>query len=286
MYSEIKINSSQKGLKAYEYACEDPKVILCCIHGIGEHFGRYERMAGYLNAAGIDMIGMDLRGHGTTEGTRGHCAPRIDVLSDIDRMIEYAMEKYAGIPIVVYGHSMGGNIGLDYRYRGRLNGVPCAYVISAPWVHLVKPVSGGLLGLVKILSKIVPKLTIGSDVDEAALGNPEFVRPYVDDPLVHNKVSAQTAYEGFSIGNAIYDGKWEKKGAGCERPLLLMHGDSDMVCDVDGSRKVAKLEGEPCEYIEWKNHYHEIHNGGPDSTGEEVILKMRDWILGTALKGE
>lgn len=281
MNREITIKSSLRGLKAYELSCSNPKYIMCCVHGIGEYFLRYERMSEILEEYGIKMIGMDLRGHGATEGKPGHCAPRTDVLSDIDGMLEYAMENYPGLPIILYGHSMGGNIGLDYRYRGRLNGVPCAYVISAPWIKLVRPVTGALYHTVNLMSKIMPSLTIGSDIDETILGNPKLVTGYNDDPMTHNKISLQTAIEGFSIGNALYDGKWEKKGKGCEKPLLLMHGDSDKICDVNGSRKLAANEGDICTYVEWPGLYHEIHNGGPESTGEEVINRIGQWITET-----
>lgn len=281
MYSEITIKSSLKGLKAYEFDCSDPKYIMCCVHGIGEYFLRYERVAGILGNYGIKMIGMDLRGHGATAGKPGHCAPRTGVLSDIDGMLEYAMTNYPQKPIILYGHSMGGNIALDYRYRGRLNGVPAAYVISAPWIKLVRPVTGALYHVVNLMSKIAPSLTIGSDIDETILGNPKLVTGYSNDPMTHNKISLQTAIEGFTIGNALYDGSWEQKGKGCSKPLLLMHGDEDKICDVNGSRQLAQNEGDICTYIEWKNHYHEIHNGGPDSTGEEVINKIGQWITET-----
>ncbi len=281
MNREISIKSSQQGLKAYEFSCSSPKYIMCCIHGIGEYFLRYERMASILEDYGIKMIGMDLRGHGATEGKQGHCAPRTEVLSDIDGLLEYAMENYPGIPIVLYGHSMGGNIGLDYRYRGRLNAVPSAYVISAPWIKLVRPVTGALYHAVNLMSKLMPSLTIGSDIDETILGNPKLVTGYSSDPMTHNRISLQTAIEGFSIGNALYDGTWEAKGKGCEKPLLLMHGDADKICDVNGSRKLADNEGEICTYIEWPGLYHEIHNGGPESTGEEVINKTGQWITET-----
>ena len=59
-----------------------------------------------------------LRGHGRSQGVRGACAPRKEVLKDIDALIEYAQAFYPGVPIVMYGHSMGGNITLDYRARG------------------------------------------------------------------------------------------------------------------------------------------------------------------------
>ena len=60
MNREITIKSSLDGLKAYELFCSDPKYIMCCVHGIGEYFLRYERMAGILEEYGIKMIGMDL----------------------------------------------------------------------------------------------------------------------------------------------------------------------------------------------------------------------------------
>lgn len=281
MHNEIDMKLTCRDIKAYEFVCREPEYIMCCIHGIGEYFGRYERMATGLEKYKIKMIGMDLRGHGATAGKKGHCAPRTAVLSDIDDMLKYAVSNYPDIPIILYGHSMGGNIGLDYRYRGNLNGVPCAYVISAPWIKLVRPVAGILYYTVNLLSKIAPSLTIGSAIDETILGNREIVTGYGKDPLTHNKISLQTAIDGFSIGNAIYDGTYNKIGEGYQRPLLLMHGDADKICDVNGSRKVAEYEADKCTYIEWKNLYHEIHNGGPESTGEEVIDKIGEWIIQT-----
>ena len=281
MYNEVLFNTIEEGLAAYEYPCALPEVIMCTVHGIGEHFGRYERMAAKLSTYGIKMIGMDLRGHGRTEGKAGHCAPRGQVLSDIDAMIKYAVETYEGIPIVLYGHSMGGNIVLDYRHRGRFGAVPKAYVVSAPWIHLVRNVPGVILGVVKLLSKISPELTMGSAVDESLLGYPESVLPYNDDPLVHNRISMQTAVEGFTIGNRLYRDEWFNDGEGLERPLLLMHGSEDRICDVNGSRKIAENEGEICQYVEWEGYYHEIHNGGAEVNGDAVIDKIGQWITET-----
>ena len=59
-----------------------------------------------------------------------------------------------------------------------------------------------------------------------------------------------------------------------------MHGEKDKICDVAGSRNIAarmKADGENIEYIEWSGLYHEIHNGGPQSRGDEVIAKAVEW---------
>ena len=68
---------------------------------------------------------------------KGDCAPRKAVLDDVSALIEWAERQYTGKPLVLYGHSMGGNIVLDYRGRGELSDHPSAYVISAPWLRLV-----------------------------------------------------------------------------------------------------------------------------------------------------
>ena len=289
MYDLFDLDGRGISIRGYHFSCEDPKAVVVLVHGIGEYCGRYQRVADHFKEAGIAMVGIDLRGHGRTEGERGHCAPRAEVLKDIDRLIEYAGELYPGVPIVLYGHSMGGNIGLDYRARGAKNDVPAKYLISAPWIRLVKPVKGVLYQTVKLMSKIAPKKTINSDCKEEDLGNLLFVRPYVEDSLVHPYISFLTAFEGFSIGNAIEEGENEDNGRAHDKPLLLMHGTDDKICDVNGSRNFEKVhksvlekEGnaDKFEFVEWQGYYHEIHNGGPDGQdGEEVIKKMIDFIL-------
>ncbi|MGZ8494054.1 MAG: serine aminopeptidase domain-containing protein, partial [Gemmatirosa sp.] len=44
---------------------------LLLVHGLGEHTGRYERLAQRLNAWGFLVRGYDQYGHGQSEGGRG-----------------------------------------------------------------------------------------------------------------------------------------------------------------------------------------------------------------------
>ncbi len=266
-------------IQGYSWPAETPVCVMCIIHGVGEHAGRYDRMAGMLNEKGIAVLSMDLRGHGETSGKRGHCAPRKSVLADVDRLIRRAEADYPGLPIVLYGHSMGGNIGLDYVNRGNLNSVPAGFIISAPWIRLVRPVPAPLYGALKLLSKIAPTFQINTNVDEGILGNKESVGNYADDPLVHTKLSVISAVQAFEIGKALENGTHENNGGASGKPLLLMHGGGDRLCSIEGTRNVAKHEADRCEYIEWEDLYHEIHNGGAESDGSEVIEKIGDWII-------
>ena len=270
------VGNKQDKIAGYHWPVTDPDHVVGLIHGIGEYAGRYERVAAAMNEKNIAVVSMDLRGHGITFGTRGHCAPRKDILEDIDDLIRYAQNLYPEKPLILYGHSMGGNITMDYRKRGGLNSELSGFIVSAPWVELVRQVSGALYVTVKSLAKVIPSMTISSGVSEKELGNEKNVGEYEKNPLVHKRISLQCAVDGFITGEQMAAGTLEDNGGAAGKPMLLMHGTDDKICSVNGSRKVAAVED--CEYVEWPGLFHEIHNGGSESTGDEVIEKMLQWI--------
>jgi acylglycerol lipase len=276
---ELSVQNGKFTCTGYAWDLKNPKFVLCIIHGLGELAARYDRMNDYLGKAGIASLSMDLRGHGRTGGKRGHCAPREMVLSDIDALIETAKELYPDVPIVFYGHSLGGNIALDYKHRGKHNNIPIAYIITAPWLILKETPSPALRKMVFALSRLVPSFTIKSSIDEKILGHPDSVKPYQDNPLVHDKISMLTAREGLEIGEAIVAGTHDDNGGSKGKPWLLMHGTDDRICDIKGSRALFARTPENCTFIPWEGYYHEIHNGNETSRGEEVIHRMIQWIL-------
>lgn len=281
MYDQfcLKTVSRQGGvITGYRWERENPLAVICIIHGIGEYAGRYERMAQKLQDAGYALCSMDLRGHGTSLGKRGHCAPRYEIHKDIDDLLGYAECRYSRKPLVLYGHSMGGNLVLDYRKRGNKNGLPSAYIVSAPWIQLVRTIPSWQYTAVKALAKLIPDFAISSGVSAAELGNPKAVGNYEADPLTHKKISLQCALDGFETGNAMAEGMLADNGRAKEIPMLLMHGTEDKICSIEGSDKIAALE--KCDYIRWPGLYHEIHNGGSESNGNEVIAEMIRWLQG------
>lgn len=282
MYEKFDLKKVEKGIiRGYSWHVENPDKVVCIVHGIGEYGGRFDRVAKEFNRKNIAVLALDLRGHGDSIEKKGHCAPRREVLEDVSALLEYARQKYPGRKTVLYGHSMGGNITLDYRAVGRLNDSPCGYIISAPWIRLVRPVPKPLYALVKLMAKIAPQMTISSSVDERILGNPLTVKPYSENPMVHNRISALCAVDGFEIGLGLEDGSHEDNGKAAKIPTIIMHGSADRICSVEGSRRIAKRlaeKGDAVEYVEWEGLYHEIHNGNDSSTGEEVIAKMVQWV--------
>nr|MDO8110870.1 alpha/beta fold hydrolase [Candidatus Sigynarchaeota archaeon] len=81
-------------------------VAILIFHGITAYSGPYGQIIGKeLTEAGMNILGMNLRGHGLSDGVRGDYPSRKRVIKDICEAIEFAKTKYA--KIIVLGHSLG-----------------------------------------------------------------------------------------------------------------------------------------------------------------------------------
>lgn len=279
MIKEFFVKTDIGTLVGYDFHVGNPDYVVAMVHGVGEHMGRYRKMAYRMNENNIAMTGIDLRGHGASVGKRGDCQPRRCVLDDIDQLIENTEKLYPGVPIVLYGHSLGGNIVLDYRKRGSYNSKPAGYIVSSPWIELVRKVSKPLYFAMKNMAKVMPSKLIGTDISSDEIAGTESACERRHDPLIHGYISLACALDGYEIGKALADGTLEGNDAAKGKKILLMQGLLDCLCTVEGFRKVAAQEDEEyAEIIEWEGLFHEVHNGGPDSNGSEVVDKVISFI--------
>ncbi len=277
MYRNFQLDRGDH-LIGYEWKGARPKAVVCLVHGIGEHAGRYDRIGEAFKENEIAMVGMDLRGHGLSLGKRGHTSPRELIFKDIDLLIKFTQDEYPDLPIFIYGHSMGGNITLDYRKRGFHRTVPQSFIVTSPWILLQRKIPRYLYLFSKMMATVKPDFLMNSEIKDEALGNRNIIDLQPNHHLRHGKISVKTALEGIEIGAALLDDSLKIRGSGPLRPFLLMQGDADKICDPEGSRRIAALEQELCTYIEWEGLYHEIHNGSQTSDGMDVIRTMIDWV--------
>ena len=94
---------------------ESPRAILM-VHGMGEHAGRYLHLPHYLKGSVDAIYAIDHRGHGRSEGIRGH-VERFDDFADDVRMVLKRMDsaltqRFGKSEIHLVGHSLGGLIAL------------------------------------------------------------------------------------------------------------------------------------------------------------------------------
>ena len=103
-YKKFEIQSKDAlTLRGQSWLPDNPDSIVCLIHGLGEHVGRYAHVADQLNSSNIGLAGIDLRGHGTSDGKRGH-TPSYDILlDDIQLFLDKIKADNSEVPLFL-GH--------------------------------------------------------------------------------------------------------------------------------------------------------------------------------------
>src|SRR5512136_2894141 len=162
--------------------------VVCLVHGIGEHVGRYAHVAAAMNDAGYAMLGFDQRGHGRSEGPRGFTPSFDTFLDDLDVQLDEARRRHPGQPVFLYGQSMGGNLVLYYSLRRKpsLAGV----VASSPQIRLAFTPPAWKTTLGRWMLKLWPTMVMANGLDVKNLSHDAaVVRAYTTDPLVHDRVT-------------------------------------------------------------------------------------------------
>ncbi|KAA0972558.1 alpha/beta hydrolase [Aureimonas fodinaquatilis] len=97
-----------------------PRAIMLVMHGLAEHSGRYHAFADWLSKRGFHAYAADHRGHGAT--TAIDAPPRQfarkdgvqAVVRDWQSVRALALSRHGALPVLIFGHSMGGLLALNY----------------------------------------------------------------------------------------------------------------------------------------------------------------------------
>lgn len=245
------------------------RAVICLLHGLGEHSGRYAHVAHSLLPSGFAVISFDLRGHGNSEGVRGHFPSIESVFQDIDQLIDAAGERYSRVPRFLYGHSLGGILALNYVLDRKPQFV--GVIASAPGLKSSMENQKAKIALARLLARIVPTLTLPTGLETHALSrDAEIVKNYVQDPLVHDRASCVFP---IVMLDAI---RWTYEHAGeFQPPLLVMHGTGDQLAYYQGSQEFADLVKGDCTVKLWDGLYHEIHN---EPEKGDVFAYLLGWL--------
>ncbi|MBE9509660.1 MAG: alpha/beta hydrolase [Bacteroidetes bacterium] len=247
---------------------EAAKASVVLVHGMGEHIMRYDHWAEKFVNKGYAVTSMDHRGHGRSEGKRGHIPSYESLLQDVDMLIKKSLEFFPKKPIILYGHSLGGNIVLNHALtRKNIS----RYIVTSPWLQLSFKPSSIKLVLAKAMKRILPGLLQPSGLNIGNISHdPEVVKAYENDPLVHDRISVRMFISVYTRG------EWALANAGkLDRSVLLMHGGDDKITSSDASRRFAEKAGKNVELKIWEGMYHELHN---EKIKDEVFGYIIDWL--------
>ena len=266
------IETSFDGLELFmQYWAPDgqAKGVICLVHGIGEHSSRYEHVAEKLVDSRYVMLASDLRGCGKSQGKHGQIPSYDALLEDIDLLLNTAARLFPNLPVVLYGHSLGGSLVLYYEMvrENKLLGLIC----TSPWFRLVDEMPGFVVGLIRFLYWIIPGFIISSGLDPKKVSRDKsVVEKYKSDPLVHDKTSFRVYIQFTDAARYIMENPGK-----ISLPVLLMHGSDDLITDPKSSEELYNMNKEKISFKLWDGLHHETHN---EPEKDEVLTFLVQWL--------
>lgn len=264
--------SSTDGIKleGVDWSIEQPKAVIALIHGHGEHKMRYEHVANYFCNKTIAFVALDHRGHGKSEGKIGHTPSYDQWMEDVEQFLMQVRSRYNDTPLFLYGHSMGGNIVINYLLKKGTKDIKGAIVTDSLFRIAFEPPKWKVV-LGKMMANIWPSLAqpTGLDPNHISTDSNE-VEKYINDPLIHDKMSAKMFVEIFAATERAME-----KASSLKTPLLIMHGMADEITSYKGSEEFANKSNDLVTLKLWDGMYHEIHN---ETDKQKVLNYESEWL--------
>ena len=262
-FSEINRLASPSGASVayrHEPAVGTARGVLMICHGLVEHAGRYRRFAQAMAAQGLEVYAHDHRGHGRTKADdapigRFAWKDGVDkVMADVMAMRMMVGERHPGLPVILFGHSMGGLIALNTAVSH-----PDSFEALSVWNSNLNP---GIMGRVAQVILRIEKMLKGSDVPSAILPKATFriwnskmpekrtsadwlshdkaaVDAYVEDPLCQFEASVSLWQDVFEMS---YRGPKLISRLPKNLPILLVSGNEDAA--TNNGREIVWLAGQ------------------------------------------
>ena len=241
-------------------------------HGLGEHSGRYRHVAAALTEVGLICYGIDHRGHGKSAGTRAYIPDGDLPIDDLDRLYQIVRAEYPHLPALLFGHSMGSLISLDFvlRFPDRVR----ALALSGVAIHGERTKPAWLVSLCLLAAQYIPKLRLSPPSSPTVLTHDEDVlQDWLSDPLTDKGMwRIGTSAALLRLGRQIC-----ASAAELNLPLLAMHGSDDHLVPASGAHFLAEHAGSTDVTVKiYEGLRHELVN---EIGRDQIIATIRDWLL-------
>lgn len=248
---------------------ETPRAQLLLVHGIGEHSGRYHDIIPNFLQMGLNVFAYDHYGHGRSDGKRGMLDTPNRLIEDLLSMRQEAQRREPHLPLILFGHSMGGAVVakflLQYQYTKYR---PDYAILSSPalkaHMNLLATLSSNMM------QALAPQFAITHHLSMKVSHRPEINAQLKNDPLCHKKISANLANFILSAGKLARAHAYDWRV-----PTLLLYAGKDFLVDAKGSAQFAADASDKVEAHCFENFYHEIfHELNP----KPVYDSMQKWL--------
>jgi alpha-beta hydrolase superfamily lysophospholipase len=245
----------------------EPWAMALIIHGLAEHAGRYSTVAAALNADRIEVHGYDLRGFGRSAGRRGHVDRWEQLHDDLESRISALRTDHPGLPLVVWGHSMGGLIAGGYVVSPVTRPLPDLLVLSSPAVAVELP--AWKRATVRGLANVLPHMRISNGrLGDGLSHDPAVGEAYENDPLLVPSTTTRLAYEGLREQRRLREALG--RTSAMPIPTYVFHGSDDPIVPVTASEPFQSMG----------NTVRHVHQGLRHETHHELEHEV---VLGEAI---
>lgn len=243
---------------------ENPKANVVIVHGIFEHFSRYNYLVNKLNEQGYNVYRYDARGHGRSEGEKGDLKEYNHFLLDLDNYIDL-IKKESSLKVVLLGHSMGGLVATSYAcISDKID-----YLVLSGACNITPKAARALRF---IPTFITSKINYKNNLGKGVCGDEEVVNAYNNDPLVLKSGKMRLLKNAFIRGCDLVKNNIDKISV----PTLVMHGKEDGIVESStGEWTYNNLKVEDKELKMYDGLYHEIFN---EVKKDEVIEDLLSWL--------
>lgn len=267
----VEFRMQAEGCDVYGFHTQPQQIkgVVVLVHGFGEHSGRYKNtVIPNLLASDLAVVAYDNVGHGQSSGKRGHCPSYEALLGILNEVVQRAESIFPDLAVFLYGHSMGGNLVLNYAMRrdARLSGI----IATSPYLRLAFQPPKLKMAMGRLMLRMKAAVTLPSGLDPKGISRiPEEVEKYKNDPLVHDRVSPMFS---FPIMDA---GEWAIQNAKqLSTDTLLLHGTDDPIIDSEGTKEFHKNSDKTTLAL-FGGGYHELHN---DLCQTEMLETINSWL--------
>lgn len=248
---------------------ETASKVICLVHGMGEHKGRYEHVVDFFAKNGYSVALFDQRGHGESGGKRGHTPSLNALLDDVEDFLKYVAELFPNQKQILMGHSMGGNVVLNYTLRRQPN--IHALVASSPYIRLAFEPPKMKVLLAKTVGSILGTLSQKTGLDSNFISrDKKVVEEYNSDPLVHDNITPSFFNSVHFTGDELIE-----RASEFRVPTLMYHGTEDSLTSSSATTEMASKSGGSIDLKLWAGLYHECHN---EPEKEQVLQFVIDWL--------
>ncbi len=251
-------------------ATGDAWAVALIVHGLGEHAGRYATVARALTEDGIDVEGYDHRGFGGSAGPRAYVERWSQFHDDLEERVTALRAEHPGLPLILWGHSMGGLIACGYVLSPVPRPLPDLLVLSSPAIDADVP--RWKRAMAGVLAGVLPRMRVSNGPLGDGLSHDPAVRDaYAHDPLRVGSSTTRFGHEAFEE-----QARLQAAIAALDAmpvPTYVFHGSADPIVPVDTSAALGS-KGNVTRRVH-EGLRHETHH---EPEHEAVLGEVVAWL--------